>query len=61
MTSKQEPKAPAKDVADKLDPSYSEADFDRALERVTRRVEDPGRPGQGSTRRATDHPSGDST
>ena len=45
------PRKPPKDVAEKQDPTYSPADFDRDLEKATRRLEKPSAPGPGSPRR----------
>lgn len=39
------------DIREKQDPSYSEADFDEALERATRKLEEPSEPDPGSPRR----------
>lgn len=45
------PRVPPKDVRDKQDPEYSPEDFDRALEKATRRLETPSEPAPGSPRR----------
>jgi hypothetical protein len=45
------PRKPPKDVEEKQDPRYSTGDFDRDLEKATRRVEEPSAPGRGSSRR----------
>jgi hypothetical protein len=38
------PKPPAEDVKEKQDPEYSEADFERDLEKATRQLEDASPP-----------------
>jgi hypothetical protein len=45
------PREVPEDVAEKQEPSYSGADFDRALERSTRKLEEPSEPDPGSPRR----------
>jgi hypothetical protein len=45
------PRKAPKDVQEKQDPEYSPADFDRDLEKATRRLADPSEPGRGSSRR----------
>lgn len=46
-----EPREAPDDVREKQDPSYTADDYERALERVTRRLDDPAPPDRGSPRR----------
>lgn len=45
------PREVPEDVKEKQDPEYDEDDFDEALKRVTRRLDDPAGPAPGSPRR----------
>lgn len=45
------PRPEPEDIEDKQDPDYSEADFELALDRVTRRLVEPAEPDPGSPRR----------
>lgn len=45
------PREVPEDVREKQDPEYGEADFDGALDLVTRRKDDPAEPDPGSPRR----------
>jgi hypothetical protein len=45
------PRKPPADIAEKLDPEYREKDFDAALERATRRLDEADPRGRGSSRR----------
>jgi len=45
------PRKPPKDVEKKQDPAYAPADFDRDLEKATRRLGKPSEPAPGSPRR----------
>jgi hypothetical protein len=45
------PREAPEDVREKQDPAYSEDDFDAALERATKRLEEPSERDPGSPRR----------
>jgi hypothetical protein len=45
------PRKPPADVREKQDPGYSEDDFQKALERATRRLDGPAEPERGRPRR----------
>lgn len=45
------PREAPEDVREKQDPEYAPADFDRDLEKATRRLADPSAPDRGSSRR----------
>ncbi len=55
MAEKNQPKPPPPDVAEKIDPDYTESDFDEALGKVARRTKPvPESPRKGGDRRAAD-------
>lgn len=45
------PREVPEDVREKQDPAYGEPEFDRDLEKATRRLADPRQPDRGSPRR----------
>jgi hypothetical protein len=52
MPEPKKPEPPQQDVQEKIDPDYSEDDFDRALRKVSKRVKPvPGSPKTGDERR----------
>lgn len=55
------PREVPEDVRQKLDPDFGESDFDDALERATRRLDDPSAPAPESPRTRARRPSGGST
>ena len=57
----EKPKPPAEDVVAKQDPEYSAANFERDLEKVTRRLDDPSARDPGSPKTGGRRPSGGST
>jgi hypothetical protein len=41
------PRKVPEDIREKQDPEYSQRDFERDLEKVTKRLENPSEPGRG--------------